>query len=59
MESDSEGEDDDEQIFRPGRKNNRPKRRKVSPESDEEFDQDGGDAGYSDDGKSRVMFGIV
>ncbi|KAL7656638.1 DNA mismatch repair protein msh6 [Aspergillus niger] len=47
VESDSEGEDDDEKIFRPGR-NSRNKRRKMSPESDDEFN-DGGDVGYSDD----------
>ncbi|RAK86781.1 DNA mismatch repair protein Msh6 [Aspergillus costaricaensis CBS 115574] len=47
VESDSEGEDDDEKIFRPSR-NSRNKRRKMSPESDDEFN-DGGDVGYSDD----------
>ncbi|PYH36319.1 mismatch repair ATPase MSH6 [Aspergillus neoniger CBS 115656] len=47
VESDSEGEDDDEKIFRPSR-NSRSKRRKMSPESDDEFN-DGGDVGYSDD----------
>ncbi|PYH93555.1 DNA mismatch repair protein Msh6 [Aspergillus ellipticus CBS 707.79] len=45
-ESDSEGEDDDEKIFRPGR-NARNKRRKMSPDSEDEF-KDGGDAEYSD-----------
>ncbi|KAL4782474.1 muts domain V-domain-containing protein [Aspergillus varians] len=50
VESDSEGEDDDEEIFRPTRKNNRAsKRRKVSPESDDEFDQGALNAEYSDD----------
>lgn len=49
VESDSEGEDDDEKIFRPSR-NSRNKRRKMSPESDDEFN-DGGDVGYSDDGE--------
>ncbi|KAF7597240.1 DNA mismatch repair protein msh6 [Aspergillus hancockii] len=50
LESDSEGEDDDEEIFRPSRKNNKAsKRRKVSPESDDEFEQGGVDVGYSDD----------
>lgn len=49
VESDSEGEDDDEKIFRPSR-NSRSKRRKMSPESDDEF-KDGGDVGYSDDGQ--------
>ncbi|KAL2870260.1 mismatch repair ATPase MSH6 [Aspergillus lucknowensis] len=50
MESDSEGEDDDDEIFRPTRKNNRAsKRRKVSPDSDDEFEQDSHEAGYSDD----------
>ena len=52
-ESDSEGEDDDEEIFRPGRKTNVrgrvSKRQKMSPESDEDFEQDAG--GYSDDGR--------
>ncbi|KAI9930999.1 hypothetical protein ASPWEDRAFT_34472 [Aspergillus wentii DTO 134E9] len=49
-ESNSEGEDDDEQIFRPSRWNGRAnKRRKPSPESDDEFDAAGGDdGGYSD-----------
>ncbi|KAL3466026.1 muts domain V-domain-containing protein [Aspergillus heterothallicus] len=50
MESGSEGEDDDEEIFLPVRKNNRAsKRRKVSPNSDDEFEQDVQEAGYSDD----------
>ncbi|KAL2818793.1 putative DNA mismatch repair protein Msh6 [Aspergillus cavernicola] len=50
VESDSEGEDDDDEIFRPTRKNNRAsKRRKVSPTSDDEFEQDVNGAGYSDD----------
>lgn len=57
VESDSEGEDDEEQIFRPGRKNNANranKRRKPSPESDDDFEQaqDGGD---SDDGELRTL----
>lgn len=55
MESGSEGEDDDEQIFRPGRKNNprnrANKRRKPSPESGDEFENAQGDGGYSDDGQ--------
>lgn len=53
-ESGSEGEDDDEQIFRPGRKNNirnRTKRRKPSPESDDDFEQSPDVGGYSDDGQ--------
>ncbi|KAF5863649.1 DNA mismatch repair protein msh6 [Aspergillus alliaceus] len=49
FESNSEGEDDDEKIFRPSRKNKAPKRRKVSPESDDEFEQDGDDVGYSNE----------
>ncbi|KAL3485624.1 muts domain V-domain-containing protein [Aspergillus germanicus] len=50
MESGSEGEDDDQEIFRPTRKNNRAsKRRKVSPDSDEAFEQDAQEAEYSDD----------
>lgn len=51
-ESDSEGEDDDEEIFRPNRRNRANKRRKTSPASDDDFQQDGDDAGHSDDGKS-------
>ncbi|GFF24866.1 DNA mismatch repair protein msh6 [Aspergillus lentulus] len=48
-ESESEGEDDDDVIFGPNRRNNRAsKRRKVSPESEDEFEQ-GGEVGYSDD----------
>ena len=43
---------DDDVIFRPGRQNNRAsKRRKTSPESEDEFDQGDADAGYSDDGQ--------
>ncbi|RMJ27564.1 hypothetical protein PHISP_01552 [Aspergillus sp. HF37] len=52
VESASEGEDDDEQISRPGRKNNirnRAKRRKPSPESDDDFEQSHDVGGYSDD----------
>ncbi|KAB8265872.1 muts domain V-domain-containing protein [Aspergillus pseudonomiae] len=50
VESDSEGEDDDEKIFRPGRKSSQvSKRRKLSPESDDEFEQLEDDAGYSDE----------
>ncbi|KAI9371952.1 muts domain V-domain-containing protein [Aspergillus egyptiacus] len=50
MESDSEGEEDDEEIFQPTRKNNRAsKRRKLSPDSDEEFEEDVKEADYSDD----------
>ncbi|KAJ9247699.1 hypothetical protein DTO207G8_7929 [Paecilomyces variotii] len=52
VESDSEGEDDDEAIFRPTRKagvsGKTAKRRKTSPESEGDFKEDG-DAGYSDD----------
>ncbi|PYH47363.1 mismatch repair ATPase MSH6 [Aspergillus saccharolyticus JOP 1030-1] len=49
LESDSEGEEDDEEIFRPGR-SNRNKRQKVLPESEDEFkDEAADDAGYSDD----------
>ena len=52
VESDSEGEDDADKIFRPAGRNGRAnKRRRLSPESDDEFegaeDLDGG----SDDGK--------
>ncbi|KAL4813622.1 muts domain V-domain-containing protein [Aspergillus spinulosporus] len=50
VESDSEGEDDDDEIFRPTRKNSRAsKRRKLSPESDDEFEEDEDNAGYSED----------
>ncbi|KAE8152629.1 DNA mismatch repair protein Msh6 [Aspergillus avenaceus] len=50
FESDSEGEEEDEKIFRPGRKNSRmSKRRKVSPDSDDEFDQGADNADFSDD----------
>ncbi|KAJ6017837.1 DNA mismatch repair protein msh6 [Penicillium sp. IBT 35674x] len=50
-ESDSEGEEDDEVIFRPSRKNGRAsKRQKTVVESDdEEFKEAADDAGYSDD----------
>ncbi|PYH78425.1 DNA mismatch repair protein Msh6 [Aspergillus uvarum CBS 121591] len=48
LESDSEGEEDDEKIFRPGR-SNRNKRQKVAVESEDEFQEAAGDAGYSDD----------
>lgn len=53
-ESDSEGEDDEEVIFRPSRKDSArgrsAKRRKTSPDSEEEFKENGDDGGYSDDG---------
>ncbi|KAL5342809.1 muts domain V-domain-containing protein [Aspergillus crustosus] len=50
IESDSEGVDDDDEIFRPNPKNSRAaKRRKVSPESDDEFEQETYGADYSDD----------
>ncbi|KAL3473438.1 muts domain V-domain-containing protein [Aspergillus californicus] len=50
IESDSEGADDDEEIFRPTRKNNRAsKRRKVSPDSEDDFEQDAHAADFSDD----------
>jgi DNA mismatch repair protein MSH6 len=58
-ESDSEGEDDDDVIFRPSRKSNAngraAKRRKTSPDSEDEF-QEAGEAGYSDDGKQNQYF---
>ncbi|KAJ5778178.1 DNA mismatch repair protein msh6 [Penicillium odoratum] len=48
-ESDSEGEEDDEVIFRPSRQNGRStKRQKTVVESDDE-EFEGGDIGYSDD----------
>ncbi|OJJ89270.1 mismatch repair ATPase MSH6 [Aspergillus glaucus CBS 516.65] len=50
VESDSEGEDDDDQIFGPNRRNSRVnKRRKTSPEIDDDFKQDGNDDGHSDE----------
>ncbi len=56
VESDSEGDDDDDEIFRPARKNNRAlKRRKVSPESDDDFEQDAQNGGESDDGQLRTL----
>lgn len=54
VESASEGEDGDEQISRPGRRNNvrnKAKRRKPSPESDDDFEQSHDVGGYSDDGQ--------
>lgn len=54
MESGSEGEDDDEQIFRPRKKNNvrnGAKRRKPSPEDDGDFEQSREADEYSDDGE--------
>lgn len=54
-ESDSEGEDDEDVIFRPSRKNSvrgrAAKRRKTSPESEDEFQDAGDGGGDSDDGK--------
>lgn len=59
VESDSEGEDDDEKIFRPSRRAGAgvktAKRRKTSPESEDDFQEDG-DAGYSDDG---ILFCLI
>lgn len=53
-ESDSEGEDNDEVIFRPNRNNSvrgrASKRRKTSPDSEDEFQEGAEEAGYSDDG---------
>ncbi|CAL5873702.1 uncharacterized protein PFLUO_LOCUS7984 [Penicillium psychrofluorescens] len=52
-ESDSEGEDNDEVIFRPNRNNSvrgrASKRRKTSPDSEDEFQEGAEEAGYSDD----------
>lgn len=60
-ETDSEGEDDDDVIFRPSRKSNAngraAKRRKTSPDSEDEF-QEAGDAGYSDDGKFITLWAL-
>ncbi|EAW10298.1 mismatch repair ATPase MSH6 [Aspergillus clavatus NRRL 1] len=48
-ESESEGEDDDDVIFAPNRRNSRAsKKRKTSPEPEDEFEQ-AGEVGYSDD----------
>lgn len=47
MESDSEGEDDDEEIFRPQPLR---KRRRPAVESEDEFEIDGADAHASEDG---------
>jgi hypothetical protein len=56
-ESDSEGEDDDEVIFRPNRKDRvggrATKRRRTEPESEDEFNDVEGDAEISDDGMLR------
>ncbi|KAL4796807.1 muts domain V-domain-containing protein [Aspergillus venezuelensis] len=50
VESDSEGEDEDDKIFQPGRKNSRiSKRRKLSPDSEDEFQEDAQNAESSDD----------
>lgn len=53
-ESDSEGEDNDEVIFRPNRNNSvrgrASKRRKTSPDSDDEFQGGAVDGEDSDDG---------
>jgi hypothetical protein len=53
-ESDSEGEDNEEVIFRPNRNNSvrgrASKRRKTSPDSDDEFQGDAEEGGESDDG---------
>lgn len=54
MESDSEGEDDDDEIFRPVRKasvrGRVNKRQKTTPLSDDDFKELDEDAGYSDEG---------
>jgi len=46
-------------IFRPSRKNGAggraAKRRKTSPESEDEFEAAADDGGYSDDGKDPVL----
>jgi DNA mismatch repair protein MSH6 len=53
-ESDSEGEDDDEVIFRPNRKDRvssrATKRQRTEPESEDEFKEPEENGGYSDDG---------
>ncbi|KAJ5308958.1 hypothetical protein PENANT_c020G07362 [Penicillium antarcticum] len=52
-ESDSEGEDDDDVIFKPGRRDRTAgraaKRQKTLPESEDEFQEGADEAGYSDD----------
>lgn len=54
LESDSEGEDDDEKIFGPTRRNRATKRRKTSPDSEDEFQADDGDGQDSDDGMAET-----
>lgn len=52
VESQSEGEDDDEEIFQPSRMRSRiTKRQKTSVDSEDEFEADGGDEDFDDDGK--------
>lgn len=61
--SDSEGEDDDDVIFRPGRKNTASgraaKRRKTSPDSDDDFQDGAADGGYSDDGTLNTALLLI
>jgi DNA mismatch repair protein MSH6 len=53
MESDSEGVDDDEEIFRPQPSR---KRRRPAIESEDEFQDDGKDAHMSEDGMTPTFF---
>lgn len=61
-ESESEGEDDDDVIFRSSRKNSArgraAKRRKTSPDSEEEFEDAGDAGGDSDDGMEPIFPGL-
>ena len=55
MESDSEGVDDDEEIFKPQPSR---KRRRPAIESEDEFQDDGKDAPVSDDGMSPPLLQV-
>ena len=52
--SDSEGEESDEEARRPGR-SKVTKRRKVSPESEDDFDEEQSDGGFSFQSSSGHM----
>lgn len=58
LESDSEGEEDDEKIFRPGR-SSRNKRQKVAVESEDEFKEAADGEEYSDYGWFKARRGTV
>lgn len=53
MESDSEGVDDDEEIFRPQPSR---KRRRPAIESEDEFQDDGKEEPVSDDGMLPALY---